>query len=330
MLQAAWRMQLLQGDMFNGVPMAGRYTLDDDEDEYADADLSMFDDDPDGSRGMRGAVDASGGPHSHTIDAGGGIMSHEGDDAQLVAAVRAGGFGSSHMMGGGGDDSRGAGGLIDQMAGLGLGVMEAPAVDDDDEVLTGGQEDEPQLGLGLRMGLGGPSGPHTHFSGHHMHQSGFSGDVYAHGEFASAPEPPMQASRGATNALTGTELLALATSADSAAGDDSAAAELGIASSESQSTDDAPLSSNSTPEAPPGLSLAADAQTAGEQLSTGIPSAPIAADAAAAADDDEEAAPVAAAPAEVAAATEGGDDSTASQSEEPGAAAGGSADGNSR
>ena len=63
-------MQLLQGDMFNGVPMAGRYTLDDDDDEYADADLSMFGEDGGGGGacGMRGAVDADGGagPHSHT------------------------------------------------------------------------------------------------------------------------------------------------------------------------------------------------------------------------------------------------------------------------
>lgn len=169
-------MQLLQGDMFNGVPMAGRYTLDDDEDEYADADLSMFDEDGNGMRGMRGAVDTEGGgPHSHTIDAGGGIMSHEGDDAQLAAAVRAGGFGSSVMMGRG-DHSGGPGGLIDQMAGLGLGVMEAPAVDDDDEVVMGGQDEEPGFGIGLG---GGPTGPHTHSHGHTLQESGIESDAGA-------------------------------------------------------------------------------------------------------------------------------------------------------
>eukprot|EP00892_Ulva_mutabilis_P005505 jgi/Ulvmu1/3326/UM155_0009.1 len=147
------------GDIYN-VPIAGRYGTEDD-DEYADADISLFDDDDaeDGAGGGQGASaaatagDAAAHPRSHTIDAARGFLgvdtADEDDDEQqahndaaLAAAAEMGGLGRDTVVG-----TRGmAPGdqVVNQMAELGL--MEATTVDDDDEVVTGGEEEGPRPG----------------------------------------------------------------------------------------------------------------------------------------------------------------------------------------
>lgn len=150
-------MQLhLQGDIYN-VPIAGRYGTEDD-DEYADADISLFDDDDaeDSAGGGHGAPataaagEAAAHPRSHTIDAARGFLgvdtADEDDDEQqahndaaLAAAAEMGGLGRDTVVGTPGmvpGDQ-----IVNQMAELGL--MEATTVDDDDEVVTGGEEDGP-------------------------------------------------------------------------------------------------------------------------------------------------------------------------------------------
>lgn len=183
---------VLQGDIYN-VAMAGRYGTEDD-DEYADADISLFDDDegddsasPDPAARTAAAV-ASLAPRSHTIDAArgfldrnvaaplaphqtidaargvlGGNVADEDDleqqahnDAALAAAAEVGGLGN--------DTVSGAPGIVpgeqlaNQMAELRL--MEATTVDEDDEVVTG-DEAEGSHGIQDRPLRGGAAGEAT-------------------------------------------------------------------------------------------------------------------------------------------------------------------------
>lgn len=139
---------VLQGDIYN-VPMAGRYGTEDD-DEYADADISLFDDDDGDDSGgpdpvsCSTAAAASLAPRSHTIDAArgflGGNVADEDDleqqahnDAALAAAAEVGGLGNDTVSGAPGILPGEQ--LVNQMAELRL--MEATTVDEDDEVVTG-------------------------------------------------------------------------------------------------------------------------------------------------------------------------------------------------